>query len=120
MTVVQFDPPIDEATRVIHEAVAAGLTAVGTTRRLPAMHWTPHHDWAPASRRSRIYGYPLTSAAGDRAGADVAQQWAQILDLVELDRDQQWIQLVERYDQNVRVWHGVISGIRVILLVETD
>lgn len=119
MTAVQFDPPIDESTCVMYEAVAAGLTAVGVARGLPAMRWTPHHDFAPPSRRSRVYGYPLTSAAGDRAGVDIAQQWAQILGLVELDRDQQWAQLVERYDQDVRVWHGVVSGIRVILLVET-
>lgn len=113
-----FDPPIDEATCAIYEAVAAGLNAAGAARGLPAMRWTPHHDWAPASRRSRVYGRPEV-ADGDRAGVVAAQEWARILDLAELDRDQTWKTLQETYAEDVRLWHGVVSGIRVILLVGT-
>lgn len=113
---VTFDPPIDEATRVMYEACAAGLSTVGAAHGLPVIRWTPHHDWAPESRRSRIYGRPDV-IGGDWAETTAAQQWAQTLGLVELDRDQAYKQLQETY-VGVRLWHGIVTGIRVILLVE--
>ncbi len=118
MTAVQFDPPVDESTRVMYEAAAAGLNAAGYSRGLPAMQWRPYHDFAPPSRRSRIYGRPDV-AGGDGAGVAAAQQWAHVLGLVELDRDQAFDQLQEHVDEGVRLWHGVVSGIRVILQAQT-